>query len=77
MSQVTPTERQAIPALESMQNCTTRVVASTLGILAGLLGLIHPTRWATRLYTSGKEDLPVLRPFARLTVLVMRAIDDI
>jgi hypothetical protein len=41
MSQVTPTERQAIPAPESMQNCATRVVASTLGILAGLLGLIH------------------------------------
>ena len=41
MSQVTPTERQAIPAPESMQNCATRVVASTLGILAGLLGLVH------------------------------------
>ncbi len=41
MSQVTPTERQAIPAPESMQNCATRVAASTLGILAGLLGLVH------------------------------------
>ncbi len=41
MSQVTPTERQATPAPGGMQNRATRVVASTLGILAGLLGLAH------------------------------------
>ncbi len=39
--EATPTERQAIPAPGGMRNCATRVVASTLGILAGLLGLVH------------------------------------
>jgi hypothetical protein len=41
MSQVTPTVRQAAPASGGMRNRATRVVASTLGILAGLLGLVH------------------------------------
>jgi hypothetical protein len=41
MSQVTPTGRQAAPASGGMRNRATRVVASTLGILAGLLGLVH------------------------------------
>jgi len=41
ISQATPTERQAIPAPGGMRNCATRVVASLLGILAGLVGLFH------------------------------------
>jgi hypothetical protein len=41
MSQVTPAEHQATPAPGGMRNRATRVVASTLGILAGLLGLVH------------------------------------
>jgi hypothetical protein len=41
MSQVTPTEHQAAPAPGGIRNRTTRVVASTLGILAGLHGLLH------------------------------------
>ena len=41
MSQVTPTGRQATPAPGGIRNRATRVVASTLGILAGLLGLLH------------------------------------
>jgi len=41
MSQVTPTGRQAAPAPGGMRNRATRVVASTLGIFAGLLGLVH------------------------------------
>ena len=40
MSQATPTRRQGAPG-GGMRNRATRVVASTLGILAGLLGLVH------------------------------------
>src|SRR5260370_38623431 len=41
MSQVTPTEHQATPAPGGNRNRATREVASTLVILAGLLGLFH------------------------------------
>ncbi len=41
MSQATATERQAIPAPRGVRNSATRVVASTLGVYGGLLGLEH------------------------------------
>jgi hypothetical protein len=41
LSSVPATARQATPALSGKQNTATRVVASTVGILAGLLGLEH------------------------------------
>jgi hypothetical protein len=41
MSQATTTGRQAIPASRGVRNSATRVVASTLGVYGGLLGLEH------------------------------------
>ena len=41
MSQATPTGHQAIPAPRGVRNSATRGAASTVGVLAGLLGLEH------------------------------------
>ena len=41
MSQATTTGHQAIPAPRGVRNSATRIVASTVGVLAGLLGIEH------------------------------------
>ena len=41
MSQATTTGHQAIPAPRGVRNRATRRVASTVGVLAGLLGIVH------------------------------------
>lgn len=41
MSQATPTGHRPIPAQRGMFNSATRIVASTLGVLAGLFGIEH------------------------------------
>ncbi len=41
MSQATPTGHQALPAPRGTRNSATRIVASTVGVFAGLLGLEH------------------------------------
>lgn len=41
MSQATPTGQQAISAPRGVRNSATRIVASTVGVFAGLLGLEH------------------------------------
>jgi hypothetical protein len=41
MSQATPTGHQPTPAQKSISNRATRIVASTFGVLAGLLGIEH------------------------------------
>ena len=41
MSQATPTGQQAIPAPRGTRNSATRIVASTVGVYGGLLGLEH------------------------------------
>ncbi len=41
MSQATATERQAIPAPRGVRNSAARIVASALGVFAGLFGMEH------------------------------------
>jgi len=41
MSQATPTGHQAIPVPGGVRNSATRIVASTVGVFAGLLGIEH------------------------------------
>jgi hypothetical protein len=41
MSQETPPRYQPTPAQRGMFNSATRIVASTFGVLAGLLGIEH------------------------------------
>ena len=41
MSQATPTGHQLTPAQRGISNRATRIVASTFGVLAGLLGIEH------------------------------------
>jgi hypothetical protein len=41
VSQATTTGHKAIPAPRGVRNSATRIVASTVGVLAGLLGIEH------------------------------------
>jgi hypothetical protein len=41
MSQVTPKGQETIPASRGVRNRATKIVASTFGVFAGLLGLDH------------------------------------
>lgn len=41
MSQATPTGHRVIPEQRGVSNSATRIVASTFGVLAGLLGIEH------------------------------------